>query len=481
MHFARKIAATVLALCLLLGMGHGHPAFGLTIKEEEELSKEYLKLIKQHFELVEDPLIVDYVNAVGQKILATLPPQPFDYHFYVIRQDVYNAFATPAGHIFIYSGIIGAMQNEEELAALLAHEISHVVSRHISEKIERASGANKLAIAGMIAGILLGIGTGAPEAGQAVIAGTMAGAQSMMLAYSRGDEAEADQLGLNALYKAGYDGEGMVELFQILRSKQWFGSDQIPTYVMTHPAVEERIVEVGNRVETYNRKHGEPKPVNPLPFIQMQTRLLVDYGDPDIVLRRFRQAYEKDPESPLANYQYGLIMARTGQRTQALGLLQKALAAYPLDPLILGALGQVYFAEGRYEEALTVLKGAVNAAPGDGDNRIALARTQLEMGQAQAAADNLEAILRLKPDFNDAHFLLGKAYSDMGRQAEALYHLGYYYFGKGDLKKADFQLGKALGMAQDARVRAAIEALQARIKDASKDGASNRAAESRRR
>ena len=104
----------------------------------------------------------------------------------------------------------------------------------------------------MIAGMLLGL-AGAPEAGQALMRGSVAGVQTMMLSYSRGDESEADQLGLNSMYRAGYDGEGMVEMFEIMRSKQWYGADDIPTWVMTHPAVEERIIYVRNRVEAYNR------------------------------------------------------------------------------------------------------------------------------------------------------------------------------------------------------------------------------------
>jgi predicted Zn-dependent protease len=98
----------------------------------------------------------------------------------------------------------------------------------------------------------------------------------MMLAYSRGDEDEADQIGLTTLFRAGYRGEGMVTMFEKIRSKQWFGADDIPTYVMTHPAVESRIGGINRRVQLYNEKYGQPPLVDPMQFIRMHTRLLAE-------------------------------------------------------------------------------------------------------------------------------------------------------------------------------------------------------------
>ena len=292
----RRMRTTVkaLALVLILMWSGAGAADALTIKEEKELSKEFLELLRKQLDIIEDPLIVDYVNKVGRKLLATLPEQPFEYQFYVVRQDVYNAFATPAGHIFIYSGLLAAMESEEELAAILAHEICHVLSRHISEKIERAKDLNKLAIAGMIAGIVLGA-AGAGDAGSALFIGSAAGTQSMMLAYSRADEEEADQIGLSMLYRAGYRGEGMVTMFEKIRSKQWFGAEEIPTYVMTHPAVESRIGDVNRRVQAFNEKYKQPPLVDPMPFTRMHIRLQTEYGDENVVCTNTARPTKKTP------------------------------------------------------------------------------------------------------------------------------------------------------------------------------------------
>ena len=467
MQVGRKTIAVLFMAVVVLMVGMDPSAHGLTIKEEKELSIEYMRVLKRYFKFVNDPVVVDYVNEVGQRILAKMPPQPFEYNFYVIDQEVFNAFATPAGHIFVYSGLIAAMDREEQLAGLLAHEIGHVKGRHISEKIERAENLQKAAYLGMIAGFAAAL-AGAPEAGQAMMMGSMAGTQSVMLAYGRGDESEADQLGLNSMYRAGYDGAGMVEMFEILRSKQWFGADEIPTWVMTHPAVEERIVYVRNRVEAYNRKYGQPEAVEPMPFVRMHTRLLTQYSDPTIVLNRYRKAWEKAPEDPIRNFQYGLILARTDQRDKAIVHLRRALDAHPLDPFILGALGKVYFQDGQYEEARTMLQGAVGAAPRDAEYRFYLGRLQQEMGQYDEAVATFRAILVYHPRHLATHFYLGKAYNQLKQQANSDFHLGLYYLGKGQRKKAKFRFEKALATTTDEVRRQEIEKLLERLAAASK-------------
>ncbi|MGA6927415.1 MAG: M48 family metalloprotease, partial [Desulfosarcina sp.] len=130
----------------------------LTIQEERELAEEFMAVVRTQFPLIEDTIIVNYVNQLGQRILAAVPPQPFDYQFHVLREDVYNAFATPAGHIFINSGLFAALESEEELAGIIGHEIAHVTCRHISDRIESSKKIGMATLAGMVAGVLLGAG-----------------------------------------------------------------------------------------------------------------------------------------------------------------------------------------------------------------------------------------------------------------------------------------------------------------------------------
>ena len=134
----RKFIYIWIAALFLLSQLPPQAAFGLTVSEEEELSRDILRYIYRHYEIIDDPVVVEYVNKVGNRIVAALEDPLFNYRFHVINVDAYNAFAIPAGYIFINSGLMAAMDSEEELAGILAHEIAHVNARHISQQIERS-------------------------------------------------------------------------------------------------------------------------------------------------------------------------------------------------------------------------------------------------------------------------------------------------------------------------------------------------------
>ena len=186
-------------------------AFSITVSEEEKMSREILRYIYRNYEIIDDPVISEYVSQVGNRIVASLQDPLFNYRFHVINIDAYNAFAIPAGYIFINSGLIAAMDNEEELAGILAHEIAHVNARHISQRIERSKRIGWATMAGMAAGILMGA-AGGGEAAQAVTQGSQAAGLAAELSYTRDNEMQADQLGLNYLTDAGYGSEGLLKI-----------------------------------------------------------------------------------------------------------------------------------------------------------------------------------------------------------------------------------------------------------------------------
>ncbi|MGD8657414.1 MAG: M48 family metalloprotease, partial [Desulfobacterales bacterium] len=129
----RKHISIWLAAIFLLAPLGTRLSSGLTVSEEEKLSRSILGYIYSHYEMIDDPVIVDYVNQVGNRIVSVIEEPLFNYRFHVVNVDTYNAFAIPAGYIFINSGLMAAMDNEEQLAGILAHEIAHVNARHISQ------------------------------------------------------------------------------------------------------------------------------------------------------------------------------------------------------------------------------------------------------------------------------------------------------------------------------------------------------------
>jgi len=448
MKHVQKMVAIGVILILALSSLVPPAVFSITVKEEEDMSRQMLAMIHKYYEIVDDPAVVTYVNEIGNRILSALPQQPFKYHFYVIKEDVYNAFATPAGHIFVYTGLLDAMVEEEELAGILGHEIAHVYCRHISQKIERSKKIGVATLAGIAAGILLGVG-GAGEAASAVTMGSMAAGQSAELSYSRENEMQADQFGLKFITEAGYSAGGLLKILKKIRSKTWFGSDQIPKYLMTHPAVEDRIAFIGSWLDTYNRKSKPIPLVNQDAFNRVHTRVETRYGDEETVYNKLKADVARNPQDPLAHYRYGLILARAGKRQEAIEQIRIALTKRAFDPYILKDLGWVYYLDGQFPQALKTLESAGGMIPDDPECLFYIGRTQMELGNLAEASDNLLKVTRQRPDFTQAYYFLGQSLGQQQKLGDAHYYLGVFYLRKRDFKNAKVQLKQALKHQQD--------------------------------
>ena len=287
---------------------------GITIKEEEDLSRQIMNVIFKYYERVDDPIVDEYINTLGNQLLAYLPDRIFDYDFYVIKADDFNAFAIPGGKIFVNSGLLNVMDDEDELAGILSHEIAHVYCRHISQRIEKSKKISIATVAGMAAGMLLGAATGSGEVASAVTQGSAAAGKTAELAYSRENEIQADQIGLGFLNKAGYSAEGLLSILKKIRSKQWFGSEVVPTYLMTHPAVEDRIAYVDTWLATHPKKSKRASTTRNKKFERIHTLVLTRYGEEKTVLANLEAAVRAQPEDAHAHWRYGLILARVRPR-----------------------------------------------------------------------------------------------------------------------------------------------------------------------
>ena len=111
-------------------------AFGLSIEEERKLGQEFIAQIRGYFELVDDESANQFITDLGRYLTMPLETKPFPFHFYIVNDNTLNAFAAPGGHIFVFSGLIEAMDNLDELSSVICHELGHVTARHISQRIE---------------------------------------------------------------------------------------------------------------------------------------------------------------------------------------------------------------------------------------------------------------------------------------------------------------------------------------------------------
>lgn len=449
----------ILVAAALVAAAAPRPGIAITLGEEEELSRQIMRIIFKRFEIVHDPYIAAYVSRIGQRILAALPEQPFRYHFYVIKDDSYNAFATPAGHIFVHTGLLQAMDREEELAGILAHEIAHVYCRHISQKIELAKKVGWAQLAGMAAGVLLGAAGGAAALGGALAMGSQAAGATAQLAFSRENEMQADQVGIKLLADAGYRPDGLVAILRKIRGKQAWGKEQIPVYMMTHPAIEDRIVYTESWVEDHGDEVRSMPFADPSAFERIQTRIIGEMENVGPELERLAAALQADPADVLSRHRYGLALARANRWDEAVAQLQQALARRAFDGYLLRDLGKVLLLSGNLPQALKALEGARLALPEDPDCLFFLGRTQQELGRAEEAVLLYKAVIQRMPEYRNAYFFLGQVLGRQGAIAEAHYHLGLFYLRGLDYKTAAVQFRQSLRNNPDPVRRDRVEQL----------------------
>ena len=204
--------------------------------------KQYSMEIEKSSHLVTDPVIVEYVNRVGQNIVRNSDAKvPFTIK--VLDTDEINAMALPGGFFYVNSGLILACDSEDELAGVMAHEISHVAAHHAAREMTRLNYMQ-------LGSIPLMIFTQGTWTGYGIYEATQLAVPLTFLQFSRQFEAEADFLGVQYMYKAGYDPQGMVSIFEKLDALQKHKPGAISRAFSDHPATPDRIDNVENEIAT---------------------------------------------------------------------------------------------------------------------------------------------------------------------------------------------------------------------------------------
>jgi hypothetical protein len=207
------------------------PGDWYSIEKEIRLGKGYAEQIESGMKLVQDPVVTEYVNRIGQNLVRNSDAKvPFTIK--VVDSDEINAFALPGGFFYVNSGLILAADEEAELAGVMAHEIAHVAARHATRQMTRAEIAN----IATIPLIFMGGGLGYALQGAASLALPMT-----FLKFSRGFEAEADYLGLQYMYATGYDPQAFISFFEKVQAKEKKKPGSLAKAFSTHPQTPDRI------------------------------------------------------------------------------------------------------------------------------------------------------------------------------------------------------------------------------------------------
>jgi predicted Zn-dependent protease len=197
---------------------------------------------------LQDKSLDNYIDQTGKKMVAMTHRHQMPYSFRGVNATYVNAYAFPGGSIAVTRGILLALENEAELAALLGHELGHVNARHTAEQMSKGKLANVL-----VSGVSIFAGTQSAALGQIASQVGMVGAGALLASYSRDNEREADALGLEYMAKTGYNPEGFVGLMDMLRSLSKHKPSAIELMFATHPMSDERYQNAVKTVETEYR------------------------------------------------------------------------------------------------------------------------------------------------------------------------------------------------------------------------------------
>ena len=415
--------------------------------------------------VVDDPLADDYINNLGFRLVANSAKPKDHFAFFIAKDPVINAFSAPGGYIGINSGLIIITRNEDELAAVMAHEIGHITQNHLQRAYESAKKDTPL-----MALVALGaIAAGGAAGGQAAAAALLGGQGLLMqkeINFTRKDEAEADRTGIMTLSKSGFDPNAMASFFQRMEDVMSAdaGGIDVPSLLLDHPVTSQRISDAKARASALIAEQKQQPSGNlldksswaqqtaPIAYVKDPTTLLAtnagDRGPNTYLLMRERirvlsdDAYRMsnyygalighDPgyDTPENHYGYALALTRSGQGGKAVTQLQPLLDKYPNSLIVRLAMADARLQGGQRAAALALYATLNTQSPRNRAIGVAYANALTQGGtnaQAAQAADMLRPMLETtdEPDIFTAYARASEKAGDTVRAGEAYAQASY--------------------------------------------------------
>jgi len=408
-----------------------------TFEDEKKLGKEFYEKLDKNKLIIHDPKIDRYISEIGNRIVNQSPVSVFEFRFSVIDSSAVNAFATPGGYVYLNRGLITLVEDEGELAGVLAHEIAHVNARHIADIIAKSQKISIATMAAVLAGAFLGGG----DASAAVTSFSVAAATSMNLSYSRQHEEEADRIGMAYLADTGYDPKGMLDFLRVMRRYEFY-SNSVPSYFRTHPGTDERIRYLDGMIQTTFARKGKDSILGNLKRIQVS--LLLRGRNPEAVVKELTEDLKESPND--VDLLYGLAVAqeRTGAVAAALVNFHRAVALAPKDEDIVRELGIAYFKSGKTRESVTYLRQALSLDEDSPQTILYLGRAYSSLGDYRAAIALYARLDVREIEEPELLYNMAVAYGKTNQPVESHYYFGLHFKKKNKRDTALFHFKEAL-------------------------------------
>jgi len=418
----------------------------LSIEDEYRIGRMVMRGLRDTGRVLDDPETSQYLQSLGLRLSSLAHEGNRDFNFFIVRDPAINAFALPGGFVGIHSGLLLETTTESELAAVLAHEVSHVTQRHIARGLENQSRASLVSTAATLAAILLGAVAGV---GSDVTMGAISAAQSMavqsQISFTRENEYEADRIGIGLLSSAGFDPNAMAAFFDTMGRRTQLGPDQMPELLRTHPVTSTRIAEARGRAAQY------PAPETPRPslgYALARERVRVLSTPPGVDPRSFYPEVKENPADATTAQVYGHALAQVvaGDPASAIPTLERLRNVNPEVMVFHTLLGQAQLAAGQTKAALQTLERARELAPRNVPVTVRYGEALLQAGRAKRAHEVLLDLFNNVPPSQEQIRLTAIAANAAGDVADAYSYMAEYHIAGGDLPLAINQLELALSV-----------------------------------
>ena len=453
-HLTLKTSMACLSLSLALFCGAGSaeqdsPLGSLqsgivTSPEEQAMGREFIAAARKQLVFIDDPLLTEYVSALGQRLSRGLVGDTDSLRFFLIDSPMVNAFAGPGSRMAVFTGLVTATQTEAELASVVAHELGHVAQRHLPRMMERSRQRKLPTTAAMLAGILLG-----GQVGAAAMAATSGAAVADQLNYNREYEREADVLGLRILTDAGYPASATIQFLKRLDQETRLQSSGAPEYLRTHPLTQNRIALVESRIRQYPDFAEPPS----LDFYHARVRIQALYGagGADSVLANFTHHLDSTVtiDARAARYGQVLTLIRFGNYDEAIKRASDLHRDFPGDVSYRLAWADALLQSGQVEDAVSHLETLALETPESTVVAYYFADALMKAGRFEVSRKVLRRAIRAAPSNAFLYRLMARVEGEAGNLPQSFQALAEYYFLQDEVSRAIGALQHASTLVSD--------------------------------
>jgi predicted Zn-dependent protease len=418
-------------------------ASGILSKQQQyEIGYSVMMQMREQHALFNDPETLEYIQQIGQRLASQSADGGGYFHYVVPISDQIQSFAVTGGWVFIFTGLITATHTESELAGVMAHETAHITQNHVARGLLNQRKASMTALAGMLAAVLLGaLGGGGGDAIEGGILASQGLAAQQQIDFTRSEEEEADRVGIEYLAAAGFDPEGLADMFERVMQQRGVQDSWVPSVLIDHPADSDRIAEARARAAQF-----PPTPDISSPdyyMIRERVRVLTAPGGEDIQRVYARKIAEGD-HSLGTMYGDAVALIQDNKASQAVPILKKLIAEHGDLHDLYATLGEAQAKAGDMKDSLATFRLAMELFPRNVPVTIRYAQALMTDGRNAQAHDVLLDLFNNVEPTPDQIELTARAAGAAGDLGDAYYYMGEYQIADGNLRLAAEQYQLAL-------------------------------------